>query len=292
MLKEFNDYEKQLLDDTKEKLGCFYPSSKQLEKYLMSESLTGNSHSTLATFSLSNYNITLPITTRKYHNRIVSQLYHSEFFKTQYSTIIDIHKIVDMRSAHTQWKPIVIPNSRAILTITSGTSDKVLNSKRDIRSDIKNRGLYDTFNEGNASLIKLTIDRFNIENLGIDVKNCIEYDVYISKCDNTRKYFTLTNKCGEQQAILELQIGIQANSLIIYYINSYYIKDKTSKSQKTGLSSYYSVVKLADRIAQELGYSKVTIDFGVIFNFNYKLKIPETVLGGNTMIFIQNTNLQ
>ena len=110
MLEKFNDYEKQLLDDTKEKLGCFYPNSKQLEKYLMSESLTGNSHSTLATFSLSNYNITLPITTRKYHNRIVSQLYHSEFFKTQYSKIIDIHKIVDMRSAHTQWKPIVIPN--------------------------------------------------------------------------------------------------------------------------------------------------------------------------------------
>ena len=292
MLEKFNHYEKQLLDDTKEKLGCFYPNSEQLEKYLMSESLTGNSHSTLATFSLSNYNITLPITTRKYHNRIVSQLYHSEFFKTQYSTIIDVHKIVDIRNTHTQWKPFLIPNSRAILTIKSGTSDKVLNFKRDIRYHIKNFGLYDTFDEGNPNLIRLTTNRFNIENLGTNVKNCIEYDVYISKCDNTRKYFTLNNKCGEQRAILELQIEIQANSLIIHYINSYYIKDKTSKSQKIGLNSYYSVVKLADRIAQELGYSKVTIDFGVIFNFDYKLKIPGTVLDGNTMIFIPKASLQ
>ena len=287
MLEKFNDYEKQLLDDAKEKLGCFYPNSEQLEKYLISESLTGNSHSTLATFSLSNYSITLPITTRKYRNRVVSQLYHSEFFKTQYANIHTATSIIDLRNKANKWKPIMLDNSRALLTIQCGTSNKVLNSKRDIKYHIKNHELYDTSDEADTNLIRLTTNRFNIENLGSVVDDCVEYDIYVSKCDNSRKYFTLANKHGEHRAILELQIEVQNNSLVVHYINAYYIKDQKSKDEKTGLNSYYSVVKLADKIAQELGYSKVTIDFGVIFNFDYKLKIPGTILGGNTMIFIK-----
>lgn len=285
MSAPFNDQEKLLLNNNK--LPHFYPNSELLEKYLIDESKTGNSNFTIALFTTENGKFVLPITSRQYGERTVSELYHSEFFKTQYSGINRITHIQDLRDPSVLWKPILINNSRAILNIDSQSADKILNSKRDIKYHIKNHGLHESNSDIDGNLIKIAVDRFNIENLGNITNEYVEHDLWLSKNDSTRRYFSLSNKNNEQRSILELQIEISNSGLVIHYINAYYIKDLKSKIEKTGLNSYYSVVKLACKVAQELGFSKLTIDFGLIFRFPYKLKIPGSILGGSTMILVK-----
>ena len=286
MLEKFNSYEKELLDETR-KLIDVYPNADDLENYLLAEASSNNSFSTLVSIQTNEHSFVLPITSRKYHNRIISQLYHSEYFKTQYSQIHDIVSIKDLRQ-HVRWKPVLIPNSRSIITLnTSNNSDAILNSKYEIKRYRKKYRLFPTHPlEEDVHLIQSGVDRFNIINLGRKVSRSVELDFYKNRNDNTRRYYTLVNEYGERRCVLELQVQ-NHNKLTVHYINSYYVKDVKSKIERTGLNSYYEILTLAMYIAKELCYNEVTIDFGVIFNFPYKLKIPGTHKTGNTLIFVK-----
>lgn len=284
MSEKFSISEKLLLDSNI--MPGFYPDSAKIEAYLLDEYTTGNSDFTIASVTTSKGIFTLPITTRQYRGIEVSELYKSEYFKAQYADIYDIYQIHDLRNPSTIWKPKYIHNSRAVLNMVCGGSDSILNSKRDIRYHIKNHGLHE-IHDTSSTLVKNTIDRFNLHNLGSIPRLCIEQDLYTFRQDSTRSYYTFANKRGELRAVVELQIEIRNFALVIHFINVYYIKDAKAKFEKTGLNAYYSVVKLADRMAKELGYANVTIDFGVIFKFHYKLKIPGTVLSGTTIALIK-----
>lgn len=289
MLEKFNQNEKKLMDETVDKLSCFYPDSQSLERYLLDEATTGNSHTTLATFSTSTGEITLPITTRKYHDRIISQLYHSEFFKTQYSNIVDIQNINDLRGKY-KWKSFNIPNSRAILDVCVSKIDpeNILHSKNNISRYIRKYDLIIETNTYDCDFIRKTVDRFDTHNLKKTKKECIEADIFLNQKDDTRRYFTLKNQQGINRAILELQIQKNNDTIIIHHINTYYEKNDVSRNERTALVSYYKILQIAHTIAKEQGYEKLIIDFGVVFNFPYKLNIPGTVLGGNTLIFLKN----
>jgi hypothetical protein len=284
MSAQFNDREKSLLDNNK--LEHYYPNSGLLEKYLIDESTTSNSKFTLALFNTENGKFVLPITSRQYGNRTVSELYHSEFFKTQYSKINRIMNITDLKDPSVSWRPILIDNSRVTLNLNCNDAESILYSKSDIKRYLKKYPL-ETCDIIDGSLITATVNRFNIENLGSTTNECVEYDIYQTRCDSTRRYFSLATPQGEHRSIVELQVEIRNYKLVVHYVNTYYIKDERSLKERTGLNSYYNVVLLASNIAKEIGYEDFTIDFGLIFRFRYKLQIPGSFLAGTTLAFIK-----
>jgi hypothetical protein len=285
MLVKFNDEEKRQLDLTRKHID--YPDNDSLESFLLSESKTGNSFTTLVNVDTNLGNFTLPLTTRKYKDRIVSQLYHAEYFKTQYSSIGVIHNVTDLRKSTNLWRPRIINSSRAILTIPTDSNfiDMLLNSKKSIKRYRKKYGLFpETTTTHDVDLISKTVDRFNTENLGSTICENLESYMFKTQIDRNRYYFTLFNDGGIRKCVLELQVE-KSQDIVVHYINTYYDKENGSRSERIALMSYYCIPEIAIDLAKKCGYSKVTIDFGVIFGYNYKLSIPETQLSGKTLIF-------
>lgn len=284
MSLKFSDNEVALINNNK--LPYYYPDGKLLEQYLLADAKTGNLDFTLALFTTENGKFVLPITTRTYSGRLVRQLYHSEFFKNQYSLITGISQIQDLRNKSAIWEPQYIMNSRVAIELDCSKVDSILSAKNTIKRYLKKYPL-EISSVVDESLVTATIDRFNLENLGATTGEYIERDLYTTGKDTSRRYFSLSSKTGEHKSIVELQVNIESSTLTVYYINTYYLKTPENKTQRVGLNSYYTVLKLAAIVAQELGHTTVTVDFGITFRFDYKLKIPGTFLTGHTMTFIK-----
>lgn len=261
-----------------------YPDSNSLEKYLLSEKNTNNSTFTIAKLTTTNGIFTLPITSRTYRGILIHELYHSEFFKSQYSLLGNILSVEDLRDPSVKWKPTYNINSRVVLPLSYNQAESLFNNSNQIKRYLKKYPL-NICKSINGEMVSATMDRFNIENLGSTTSECLEYDTYITGRDLTRKYFSLASNTGIHKSIVELQILVKNNTLILYYINTYYIKDLQNKTERVGLNSYYTVVKLAATIAKELGHKNFIIDFGIIFKFHYKLQIPNSFLSGTTLTF-------
>lgn len=288
MSYNFSDYEISLINSNR--LPYYYPDGKSLEKYLLADAKTGNLDFTLALFTTDNGKFVLPITSRTYRGILVHQLYHSEFFKNQYSMITGISHIQDLRNKSIIWEPKYNMNSRVVLRLNCSNVDNILGAKSSIKRYLKKYPL-EISNTADENLITATIDRFNIANLGATSSEYIERDMYLTGMDTSRRYFSLSNRSGEHKAIVELQVDTQNSVPTIYWVNSYYLKTQENKDQRVGLNSYYTVVRLAAIVAKELGYSNIDIDFGIIFKFHYKLKIPGSFLAGHTMTFIKNNSI-